>query len=44
MDTHRIDIFHIADNNGIIRIVTHNLIFDFLIAGNALFDQTLVYR
>ena len=41
MDTHRVDIFHIADGNrGIVRI-PDNLIFYFFIALDALFHQNL---
>ena len=37
MNTNRIKVFHVADNNGIVLVVTHDFIFNFLISGNRLF-------
>ena len=40
----RIDIFHIADGDGCVVAVPHDLIFDLFAALHALFHQHLVYR
>ena len=44
MDSHRIDVFHVADHDCIIVIVPHNLVFNFLKACDTSFNQTLMYR
>ena len=44
MDADRIDVFHVADDDGIVVGIAHDLIFDFLEAGDAALDQTLMHR
>ncbi len=42
MDADRIDIFHVADDDGVVVGVAHHFVFDFFIAGDALLDQALM--
>ena len=44
MDSHRIDIFHIADGDGCVVTVTHDFVFNLFIALNAFFNQNLMDR
>ena len=44
MDTHRVDVLHVADGDGRIVRVAHHLILDFLVALDALLDKHLVHR
>ena len=43
MYAHRIDVFHVADGDGVALGVAHDLIFDLFPAGDALFDQDLIH-
>ena len=44
VDADRIDVFHVADDDGIVVGIAHDLILDFLEPGDAALDQTLVHR
>ena len=44
MNAHRVQIFHVADGNGRIVGVAHNLVFDLFVALDALFNQYLMHR
>ena len=44
VNTHRVDVLHAADGDGMVIGVTHDLKLDFLIALDALFNQHLVHR
>ena len=44
VDAHGIHIFHVADGDGIVAAVAHNLVFDLLVAPDALFHQHLMDR
>ena len=43
VNTHRINILHAADGNGVIRRVAHDLKLNLLVALHTLFDQNLMY-
>ncbi len=38
---HRVDIFHVADGDAVIRMIPHHFVFDFLPAGHGPFNQGL---
>ncbi len=42
MDADGVNVFHITHDDTVVGIVTDHFIFDFLPAGNALFEQNLV--
>ncbi|MNZ65190.1 hypothetical protein D3C78_833770 [compost metagenome] len=44
MYAYRIKVFHVADNDTVVIGITHNLVFNFLHAGNTLLNQTLSDR
>ncbi len=44
MDADRVDIFHGADDDAVIRTVAHDFEFDFLPARNAAFYEDLIDR
>ena len=44
MNTHGIDVFHIADSDTVVVGVAHHFILDFLPTLKVLFDKNLVYR
>ena len=44
MNTYRVDIFHVADDNAVISLIAHYFIFDFFPAGNGPFDEDLIDR
>ena len=44
MDTDRIDIFHGADDDAVVRTVAHDFEFDFFPAGDAAFYEDLIDR
>ena len=44
MDTDRVYIFHVADDDTVIRFITHDFIFDFFPAGYRPFDKNLINR
>ncbi|MNB99624.1 hypothetical protein D3C75_469130 [compost metagenome] len=44
MYTYRVKVLHVADNDTVVICVTHNFVFYFLHARDALFDQTLADR
>src|SRR5207247_9786852 len=41
MDAHRVEVFHVADRDAVIELVTDDLVFDFLPSDEVLFDQYL---
>src|SRR5437016_14600971 len=41
MNTHGVDVFHVADRHAIIETVAHNLVFNFFPATQIFFDQDL---
>ena len=42
VNTHRVNVFHIADGNGGVVTIAHYLVFDFLITLYAFFHQNLM--
>ena len=44
MDTDGVDVFHVADDDAVIRFIAHNFVFDFFPAGHRAFDEDLVDR
>ena len=43
VDAHGVDVFHVADGDGGVVAVPHHLVFDFLVALDALFHQHLMH-
>ncbi|MNC20810.1 hypothetical protein D3C75_687740 [compost metagenome] len=41
MHTYRVEVLHVADNDTVVVRITHNLVFNFLHAGNTFLHQTL---
>ena len=44
MNADRVDVFHVADDDGVVVAVAHYFVLDFLEAGDRFFQQTLCHR
>jgi len=44
VDSHRVEVFHVANDDTVVGTVPYNFIFNFLPACNALLQKNLVYE